>query len=287
MHFWLIANAKAGDGSRGQAFWLDHLRQAGLTNVTLCDLGDDDWESQVRPGDRVLVAGGDGSVSRLARVCLEREATLGVLPSGTANDFARNLSLPEDPEALCRLMISGAPRRVDVAWIGEHLFLNVVHIGLGTLPTTQASPRLKQWFGRFSYLAVLLRKLKLQRGFKATIEHAEGRSRERWLTIAIASGAYFGGGQRIPNASLTDGRLTLAAIRHGSLPRLLRLLLITRFTSQPLENEEAVLTLAPTDCRIRLAQHKLVTADGERLGRFKELRFTTTPRALSVIGEPQ
>lgn len=287
MHFWLIANAKAGDGSRGQAFWLHHLRQAGLANVTVCDLGDEGWEAQVRPGDRILVAGGDGSVSRLAEVCLRREATLGVLPSGTANDFARNLCLPEDPESLCRLMVSGSPRRIDVAWIDEHLFLNVVHIGLGTLPTTQASPRLKKWFGRFSYLAVLLRKLKLQRGFKATIEHPEGHSRDRWLTIAVASGAYFGGGQRVPNATLTDGRLTLAAIRHGSLPRLLRLLLITRFTSQPLENEEAVLSLAPTDCRIRLTQHKLVTADGERLGRFKELRFTTTPQALSVIGEPR
>ncbi|WP_163559337.1 diacylglycerol kinase family protein [Halomonas sp. NO4] len=286
MRYWLIANAKAGDGSRGQSFWLHHLRQAGLEDVTVCDLGDSAWQAQVRPGDRVLVAGGDGSVSRLADVCLERDATLGVLPSGTANDFSRNLALPEDPDELCRLMVSGSPRRVDVAWLNEHLFLNVVHIGLGTLPTTQASPRLKKWFGRFSYLAVLLRKLEMQRGFRATIEHPEGRVADRWLSIAIASGAYFGGGQRVPHADVTDGRLTLAAIRHRSLTKLLSVLLITRFTGRPPENDGTVMPLAVTGCRIRLAQHKPVTADGERLGKFKDIHLTTTPQALSVIGKP-
>jgi len=100
MRHWLIANTQAGNGSRGEGFWKPHLERAGITSLQVCDLAEEDWETALEAGDIVLVAGGDGTVNRVARACLEHDAILGVLPSGTANDFARNLGLPEDPDAL-------------------------------------------------------------------------------------------------------------------------------------------------------------------------------------------
>ncbi|WP_416139957.1 diacylglycerol/lipid kinase family protein [Halomonas sp. HK25] len=285
MRHWLIANTRAGNGSRGAEFWSDRLVRAGIETLQVRDLADALWEDELMADDIVLVAGGDGSVNRVARACLARGAILGVLPSGTANDFARNLSLPEDPDVLCAVIAHGSTRRVDVGWLGERLFLNVVHIGLGTLPTTQASSRLKRWLGRFSYAAMLLqlRRLGLMRGFRAEITYAGGRLEERWLSIAIASGAFFGGGQRIPGAAVDDGRLTLIAVRPRAWWQLAWTFVVTRFNGATSAGDHCVQQCQPDACRIRLGRKRQVTADGELLGRFSELQLRVDAGALRVI----
>lgn len=285
MRYWLIANTRAGSSSRGADFWKPRLEQAGITLHQVRNLGDDDWETELETDDTVLVAGGDGSVNRAARMCLDRGAILGVLPSGTANDFSRNLSLPEDPDALCQLIARPRVERIDVGWLGDQLFLNVVHIGLGTLPTTQTSTRLKRWLGRFSYAAMLpqLRRLGLTRGFRASIETDDERIEGRWLSLAIASGAFFGGGSRIPGASPRNGQLTLVAVRPRPWWQLLRTFLITRQSGNTPENDDSVLQYRTNACRIRLEQEHRVTADGELLGKFAELQLRIDKDALPVI----
>ncbi|MDR5900974.1 diacylglycerol/lipid kinase family protein [Halomonas icarae] len=285
MRYWLIANTRAGSGSRGADFWKPRLERAGITPHQVRDLGDDAWETELDTEDTVLVAGGDGSVNLAARVCLDRGATLGVLPSGTANDFSRNLHLPEDPDALCRVIARGRIERVDVGWLDDQLFLNVVHIGLGTLPTTQASTRLKRWLGRFSYAAMLpqLRRLGLTRGFKATIHTDEERIEGRWLSLAIASGSFFGGGTRVPGASPRSGRLTLIAVRPRPWWELLWTFLVTRYKGATPSDNDSVEQYATADCRIQMEQQHRITADGELLGKFAELQLRIDKGALPVI----
>ncbi|MFP3441428.1 diacylglycerol kinase family protein, partial [Pantoea sp. SIMBA_133] len=86
------------------------------------DFEESDWSTRIDDRDTLIVAGGDGSVSRAAAVCLEKGATLAVLPSGTANDFARNLGLPHQPGALCKSIASGRTQMVDVADYGDGMF---------------------------------------------------------------------------------------------------------------------------------------------------------------------
>ncbi len=285
MRYWLIANTRAGGGSRGADFWKPRLEQAGITPHQVRDLADDDWEAALEADDTVLIAGGDGSVNRAAKACLDRGTILAVLPSGTANDFSRNLNLPEDPDALCRLIARERVERIDVGWLDDQLFLNVVHIGLGTLPTTQASTRLKRWLGRFSYAAMLpqLRRLGLMRGFRASIETDDERIEERWLSLAIASGAFFGGGSRVPGASPRNGQLTLVAVRPRPWWQLLRTFLITRLSGSTPENDDSVLQYSTDACRIRLEQQHRVTADGDLLGKRRELQMRVDKGALRVI----
>ncbi|MGM0914823.1 MAG: diacylglycerol/lipid kinase family protein [Pseudomonadota bacterium] len=288
MRHWLIANTQAGNGARGMDFWRPRLERVGITSLQVRDLAEDDWETALAAGDIVLVAGGDGSVNRAARACHACGAILGVLPSGTANDFARNLGLPEDPDALCELVARAPIARVDIGWLDDQLFLNVVHVGLGTLPATQASPRLKRWLGRFSYAAVLpqLRRLGLLRGFQARLETDDEILEERWLSLAIASGAFFGGGSKVPGACSRDGHLTLVAVRPNPWWRLLWTFMITRLLGHTPQDDDSVQMCQPTTCRITMHHGHRVTADGESLGHFRELTLRVEPAALRVIVGP-
>ncbi|MDX1551027.1 MAG: diacylglycerol kinase family lipid kinase [Marinobacter sp.] len=283
MVYWLMANPKAGEeGSRGADFWRKHLETAGISSIRDCNLDDTAWTSEVEPDDVVLAAGGDGSVNAAAGFCVDSGATLAVLPSGTANDFARNLGLPDDPQQICDLVATGKTRMVDVAVATQGRFLNVAHIGLGTLPVRESSGQAKRYLGRFSYGAALLQKLAAYRGFHGVIETDKGRMTGRWLTIAISSGAFFGGGTEIPEASAGDGQLDVIAVRPRSLFQLLWAFLLVRLSHSSPKRSSTVVQLKSPVVRVTTRSSKTITMDGEIAGKTP-LTVKCRPACLRVI----
>ncbi|WP_043531888.1 diacylglycerol/lipid kinase family protein [Litchfieldella xinjiangensis] len=282
---WLIANAKAGDGARDKAFWQAHLEAVGIDNLRVETLGDDAWHRDVQAGDRVMVAGGDGSVSAMAALCMKRKAILGVLPSGTANDFARNLDLPDDPTELCRVIASGHTVDVDVATFDDHIFLNVAHIGLGTLPSSEASHEDKKRFGRFSYLALMARRVSSQRGFHARIVYDDTVIEERWLSIAVSSGAFFGGGQTVPQAIINDGNLDIVLVRPSSVPHLLFSFVATRLMGHTPKHDKSITHIKTPSCRIELRHEKTLSVDGDILGKVPSFAAACRHEVLRVAAE--
>ncbi|WP_417501753.1 diacylglycerol/lipid kinase family protein [Marinobacter sp.] len=283
MNYWLVANPEAGDGQRGRDFWLENLANAGITNPRCCDFQAQDWKAQVKPDDIVMVAGGDGSVNAGAQLCLERNATLAVLPSGTANDFARNLDLPEDPAALCDLVQRGATQQVDVAEFGDGIFLNVAHVGLGTLPARESQGAAKKLFGRFSYGFELIRRVNAKRGFHAEITCDEAFVRGRWLSIAVSSGAFFGGGNEIPQATADDGMLDIIAVKPRPLIQLLLTFLMVRFSGKSPNRTSTVVHLKGKRSDVITSKPKTVTVDGDEAGKTP-LHVVCRKHCLRVIG---
>lgn len=175
-----------------------------------------------RANDLLLVAGGDGTVNEVVRRVLGRDPVLGILPTGTGNDFARSLGLPLDPDAACAALAGATLRRVDVAEINDQVLLNAAHIGLGAIISGRDARNLKGQWGRLSYLRALLARLGTDGAFKATIRLAEGQlpaseHTHHWRSITIANGRFFGGGHTIgPEASLDDGLLDVLAVRDRS-----------------------------------------------------------------------
>lgn len=284
MTYWLVRNPKSGNPERDRQFWVEHLAEAGIHQPVCCDFESRQWMDEVAGDDIVMVAGGDGSVNVGASLCLKTGATLAILPSGTANDFARNLELPDTPEALCRLIASGTTQRVDVTDYGEGIFLNVAHIGVGTLPARESRETEKRLLGRFSYAFKLLRRLNAWRGFRAEIRCDKGVVTGRWLSVAVANGAFFGGGSEMPEASVNDGLLDVVAVRPRSLIQLLFAFVTLRLKHQPPRRISTLVHLKGKRCAIRTGTPKTVTADGEVIGKTP-LKASCLGTRLSVVGQ--
>lgn len=282
MTYWLVANSAAGDGQRGRDFWLAQLASAGIEEPQCCNFADTNWKTGVKPGDVVMVAGGDGSVNSGASLCIERNATLAVLPSGTANDFARNLALPEDPVALCELIQRGDTQQVDVAEFGGGLFLNVAHVGLGTLPARESQASSKKLLGRFSYGVELLRRVNAKRGFHSEIICDQARVRGRWLSVAVSSGAFFGGGNEIPQAAANDGLLDVIAVKPRPLLQLLLTFFLVQLLGKSPKRTSTFVHLKGRRCEVLTSKPKTVTADGDVAG-STPLQATCRKHVLKVI----
>jgi YegS/Rv2252/BmrU family lipid kinase len=206
---------------------------------------------------------------------------LGVLPAGTGNDFARGLGIPLEPKQACRTIANGVVRKTDVGRIGEHAFLNVAHVGLGSEISREVSPSDKRWWGRLSYLRRVMDRLKSHRGFKATIKCGDIEKRDRWLEIAVANGSSFGGGHTLAYATPYDGKLDVIAVRPRSAGQLM-LAWIKVHILNTTPAEAGMLRLRGDRCEITNCRAQPVSADGEPAGQVPKT-FTVLPGALRVI----
>ena len=276
---YLVVNASASR-ARDATFWRRRLSEVGISTRP--------WQGKPASGhaklnrnDRLLVAGGDGTVRRYAPLCMATGATLGVLPSGTGNDFARTLGVPIDPPEACRVIAGGRMREVDVGRLGGEIFLNVAHVGAGSGVAHDVDDASKRWWGRLSYLGAVVDQARRQRGFRATITCDGRRFHGRWLEIAIANGSSFGGGQRVFEADPGDGLLDVVAVRPRPL-RELTLLWLWTLLHRSLPRHDALLVRRSDSCEIDAPHLHAVAADGESLGTVPG-RFTLLPHALRVL----
>src|SRR6476620_10384727 len=110
------------------------LREAGVAARVELLTGDDCTVRLSALAEReeplVVVGGGDGTISAAASALAGTETRLGILPLGTLNHFARDLSIPADVDEAAALIAKGSVRQVDVAEMNERIFINNSAIGL-------------------------------------------------------------------------------------------------------------------------------------------------------------
>jgi diacylglycerol kinase (ATP) len=173
--------------------------------------------------DRLAVAGGDGSIGPVAAHAAGAGLPLAVIPTGTANDFARALDLPLDVEAACAVAAREMRERpIDVLRAGDRPFLNAASVGLSVIAAHRARP-LKRPLGPLAYAAGALRA-----GLsgapvrcRVTADGAQVFSGSAWQVIVAGTGA-FGGGSELDEADPADRLVDVAVLAAGPRVALVR-----------------------------------------------------------------
>jgi diacylglycerol kinase (ATP) len=173
--------------------------------------------------DRLAVAGGDGSIGPVAVHAAAADLPLAVIPTGTANDFARALDLPRDLEAAARLAADGGRERpVDILRAGDRPFLNAASLGLSVIAANRARP-LKRPLGPFAYAVGALRAGLSARPLRCRVAVDGGQvyAGDAWQVIVAGTGA-FGGGSELQEADPSDRLVDVAVLEAGPRLALLR-----------------------------------------------------------------
>lgn len=272
----LLANPKSGSGEAGEVERA--LRARGL-EVTRFDLDRSAEVAKAAP-ERVIVAGGDGSIGRAAEAAAAARAPLGVVPVGTANDFARALGLPDDPAEATELAATGERRqRLDLGRIGHRPFVNAASTGLSPVAARKAHG-LKRFLGPLSYTVGALRAGLFAQPIEARVAvdgrpAFEGRA---WQLIVGLTGA-FGGGAEI-DSDPADGRLDLVAIEARSRARLV--LHGYGLRAGTVEEQDGVITATGARIEVEIDSDAGFNVDGELVDE-RRLEFTAEPRAFEVV----
>jgi len=183
--------------------------------------------------DLVVVGGGDGTVSYAAGRVAGTNVVLGVLPLGTANDFARTLEIPNNLAEACATIAEGKVVDIDLGRANGEPFLNVASVGLSVSVTEALSPRLKRYIGPLAYSIATLTAYARHKAFRARLEFPDGDHEpmelDDLLQVAVGNGRHYGGGNTVsPTAGIDDHTLDIYAIlagpvrEHVSIARLLK-----------------------------------------------------------------
>ncbi|MBL4932569.1 YegS/Rv2252/BmrU family lipid kinase [Clostridium paridis] len=157
----------------------------------------------------ILVAGGDGTVDSLVNAMKERNINipLGILPVGTANDFARFLGLPQDIATCVRQILSSKPKGVDIGKINNKYFVNVASTGLFTDVSQKTDLNLKNTIGKLAYYLKGLEQLPNFRKLKVNIKSKEVEYDGYMYLLLVFNGQTAGSFNLATSADVMDGYL--------------------------------------------------------------------------------
>src|SRR5437773_11364711 len=216
----LILNGKAAGNDALQTA-VERQRAAGHSievRVTLEKVDARRFVAEAGEVYLLIAAGGDGTLNEVVHGLMDlptvARPVLGLVPLGTANDFAIGCDIPHDPEQALALCMEGAAAPVDVGKANEHWFLNAASIGFGAEITATTPPELKNLLGPAAY-AVMGAVLAMN------VHHYRGRLTLPDCEIAgsgpvaiVGNGRQAGGGVQVtPRARVDDGLLDVLSVR--------------------------------------------------------------------------
>jgi YegS/Rv2252/BmrU family lipid kinase len=217
----VIANAHSGSVER-QALdaAVGVLSEAGPTEVRMSTDPADLDAALTGLDDRVpVVAGGDGSlhlvVNRLRGLGRLGQVTVGLLPFGTGNDFARAAGIPLDPHEAAVALTTARAHRFDLLEDDTgRVVVNAAHAGLGAEAAAVAADH-KPRLGPLAYpLGALLAGLREEGwALRVSVDGTPAFTGERLLMVGVANGPTIGGGTPLcPVARPDDGRLDVVVV---------------------------------------------------------------------------
>jgi YegS/Rv2252/BmrU family lipid kinase len=231
--------------------------------------------------DTIVAVGGDGTVHEVAAGMWASEATLGVIPCGSGNDFAASQGIPSDIDAAVAVLADGVVGRSDVGLFGEYCFFNTIALGFAAAVTVY-SRRHRRLRGYLLYLVTVLQSLFMYRSIPMVAETDGFRRDDLTYMITVGIGNREGGGFRVvPNAVTDDGMFEICIIHDVSIPTALRYLPVI---SKGEHTDLPIITMLDAP-RIHISTDEpiLLHADGQvyQTG-VTELEVSCQPRALKV-----
>jgi diacylglycerol kinase family enzyme len=217
----VVVNDKAGTVPRVDRDELRKLfaaRGLDVEFVTGDSLEDAAKAALVHRPAMIIAAGGDGTVSAVARAAVGTGVPLGVLPLGTLNHFARDLGIPPSLPAAIDVLADGHWADVDVGEVNGNVFVNNSSIGLYPR-LVRHRERLQHRLGRGKWRALLRAMLIVLRRYPlvhVVVQAGERRLVRRTPLVFVGNNAYAMNGLEIGRRErLTDGQLSLYIPRRG------------------------------------------------------------------------
>lgn len=231
--------------------------------------------------DMVILGGGDGTLNAAANGLVHTGLTMGVLPLGTANDFARTIGLPLDPVEAAKVIAKGKKQIIDVGEVNGHLFFNVASIGFSAELAKELTGEAKKRWGVLGYGIIAARLLMRSRVFTAHLDHDGETEKIRTMQVSVGNGRHYGGGMTVQkDATADDGWLDFYSLEVDHWWRLLKLLPSLRKGTQAQWDD--VRSFKTTEVTIRTSRPRAVNTDGE-LTTYTPARFRIRPKAVHVF----
>ncbi len=214
----------------------------------------------------VVISGGDGTINAVVNIMLKNNINLpiGIIPSGTCNDFARSLEIPSNLDKCLDIILLGNTLKIDVGIVNnEEYFLNTCAGGILVDISYSTSGELKRNIGPLAYYLKALSEVANIRPFNLKLT-ANAQSMDiDALMFIILNGRHAAGFNNIAGkADLTDGLMDIIIIKNCWHIDMAGILL--KVLANDLISHRSIISLKAKSCVIEGNNNVALTLDGEK-----------------------
>lgn len=209
------------------------LQEAGydiniFRSCTVNDIGTHLQQLNKNEFDTIVSAGGDGTLNVIVNYMMKNniKSKLGIIPAGTANDFARHLKIEKPYKKAAEIIANGKTIKVDVGKVNNEFFINVFGAGLITNISQHVDPNVKNTLGNFAYYLKGIEKLQSFSPMPIRITNSkEVIEEEIYFFLALNSSGAGSFDKLAINASINDGLFDFLAVKSSGITELAALVL--------------------------------------------------------------
>jgi YegS/Rv2252/BmrU family lipid kinase len=237
-------------------------------------------EAAVEGYDTVVAVGGDGTIYEVINAIAKTNIKLGIIPTGTGNDFAKSVGIPENIELALNIILNQSIKKIDIGCVNGKYFINVASIGFDT-EVVNGMKHIKRFIsGPWAYILSVFKTLISYRDITVEFQLDNKLMKKEVLLVAIANGKYYGGGMMIaPNARIDDGYLDICVINKISKLKFIKLF-PTIFKGKHISLPE-VECFKAKQVKI-LTNNQIINCDGELIG-YTPIAFNISEYKLNLL----
>ena len=226
----LIYNSNSGNHSFSSKIdgCLEVLQKGGYEVSLFKIMGQGDIENHLKNidtdiYDAFIIAGGDGTINIMVNAIMKlglQNKPLGVIPSGTANDFATFMELPKDPVECCRIICQRNIKEIDLGKVNDRYFINVCAGGLFANVSSDVDKEVKNTLGKLAYYIEGLGRIPNFTPINMKITNSDEVIEDRLNLFLVLNSSGTGGIVNLsPDAKIDDGKLDFIGFRGKTLAR--------------------------------------------------------------------
>lgn len=243
-------------------------------------------QAAIQRVDAIVVLGGDGTLNEVINGVLsagcQQIPRIGIIPSGSSNDFSKSLGLPQQLYKACRTIINGKTRYVDIGQAGGYYFCMASSIGLFA-DVCAKSYRMKGLNGSIRYIAAALCIIKkMSYGWEMNIKADKKIFNGTYGVLLASNTPRYGGLTFIPEARPDDGLLDCMLIEMPT--KLEALFLIPLVLRKALATHNKVTMFRTKSLSVSLAPSAPLSNDGEVYPNlYSSVVYKILPQKLPII----
>ena len=237
--------------------------------------------------DVVIAVGGDGTINEVIQELANSETTLGVLPSGTVNVWARETGIPLENVGAREVLLHGQTRSIDLGQVGDHYFLLMAGIGMDGEITQAVEKKPVKRFGILGYLVMGTWLGFGYPGFRVVLQVAGQTIHANAIQVIIGNTQLYGGAIKYTwQAKCDDGLLDVCVIHKQNVFG--RISVAIDFLLRREQRRQWVKYETGQDIKIHTQKPVAMQIDGDPAGNtpehgFPPISFRVVPGSLKVI----
>lgn len=169
--------------------------------------------------DHIIISGGDGSINSFINILKKNDIDIpiGILPLGTANDFAKVLNIPTDIEKACKKILESETKLIDIGKINNEYFVNIASVGIFSNISQTTDRNLINKIGKLAYILNGIKQMTNLKKMKVIIESEEYSAVENVISILIFNGKTAGNFKLAYNSLIDDGYFDVIVLKPENL----------------------------------------------------------------------